>query len=162
VCVEEFRYVEAPEEYAGPGPSLFLAGGITHCPDWQAEAIGLLTGVPATILNPRRHDFDVTAEDIAEQQIRWEYRHLQRASVVLFWFSEGPSPQPIALYELGAAAAVERPIAVGAHPDYRRRNDVLVQLSLSRPDLTVHDDLASTVAAAIGALTARPPGAGRR
>jgi hypothetical protein len=30
-------YIEAPEEFEGDGPSLFLAGGITACLDWQSE-----------------------------------------------------------------------------------------------------------------------------
>lgn len=152
MCVDQTLYVEAPVEYSGPGPSVFLAGGITRCPDWQAEAVRLLTGVPVAILNPRRQTFDVGNPAEGESQIRWEHRHLQRASVVLFWFSEGPSPQPIALYELGAMAAVGRRIVVGAHPDYSRRADVLVQMSLTRPGLPVHDDLAATVAAAKAAL----------
>lgn len=31
-------YTEAPTPYNGRGPSVFLAGGITGCPDWQAVA----------------------------------------------------------------------------------------------------------------------------
>jgi hypothetical protein len=146
------RYVEAPEVYAGDGPSIFLAGGITDCPDWQADAVRLLAGVPAVILNPRRRHFDLRDEDAAEKQIRWEHAHLKQASVVLFWFAEGPSPQPIALYELGGLACGPRPIAVGTHPDYLRRRDVEVQLSLSRPGLVVRSDLAATVAAAVAQL----------
>lgn len=148
-------YVEAPEVYAGHGPSIFLAGGITDCPDWQADAVALLAGVPAVILNPRRKQFDVRDERVAEEQIRWEHDHLTRATVVLFWFAEGPSPQPIALYELGGLACGGRPIAVGAHPGYRRRRDVEVQLSLSRPGLVVRSDLAATVAAAVAQLPSR-------
>lgn len=146
------RYVEAPHEFPGGRPSVFLAGGITHCPDWQAEAVRLLAPVPAVVLNPRRRDFDVADPTEAERQIRWEHTHLRRAAVVLFWFSEGPSPQPIALYELGAMAATGRVIAVGTHPGYPRRADVRIQLALSRPELVVHDTLAGTVAAAAAAL----------
>ncbi len=146
------RYVEAPEEYAGDRPSIFLAGGITGCPDWQADAARMLAGVPVAVLNPRRPHFDISDPTATEKQIRWEYTHLHRAAVVLFWFPAGPSPQPIALYELGAMAATDRRIAVGADPDYVRRADVRIQLELSRPEVVVRSDLAGTVAAAIAAL----------
>jgi Nucleoside 2-deoxyribosyltransferase like len=146
------RYVEAPEDYRGGGPSIFLAGGITDCPDWQADAVRMLAGVPVTILNPRRRHFDTDDPTAAEAQIRWEHTHLDRAAVVLFWFTAGPSPQPIALYELGRLADTGRPIAVGADPGYRRRADVRMQLALSRPGLVVRSDLAGTVAAAVAGL----------
>jgi hypothetical protein len=146
------RYVEAPEQFRGDGPSIFLAGGITHCPDWQATAVRLLAGQPTAVLNPRRRHFDVGDPSTAEAQIRWEHQHLRRASVVLFWFAAGPSPQPIALYELGATAAAGRRMAVGADPGYSRRTDVVIQLELARPELTVHAGLADTVAAAVALL----------
>lgn len=146
-------YVEAPDEFRGGAPSVYLAGGITRCPDWQSEAVSLLDGVPAVVLNPRRESFDVADPSATERQIRWEHAHLQRADVVLFWFSEGPSPQPIALYELGAMAAVGRRIVVGVHPAYSRRADVRLQMELSRPELVVHSDLERTVEAAVAALS---------
>ena len=47
---------------------LFLAGGISKCPDWQAEAV-----------------------KEAAYQIRWKYEFLRRARVVLFWFPKESS-----------------------------------------------------------------------
>ncbi|MGW0827366.1 hypothetical protein [Streptomyces sp. NPDC002845] len=41
--------------------------------------------------------------------------------MILFWFC-AVAVQPIALYELGAHAARGTRLAVGAHPDYPRRN----------------------------------------
>ena len=52
------------------------------------------------------------------------------------------------LYELGRWAASDKPLAVGADPAYERRFDVVQQLGLARPGLTVHADLESTCAAA--------------
>ena len=49
-------YVEAPTPYQpapGDGPSLFLAGGITACPDWQSDARALLTDAPIVVLKWR-------------------------------------------------------------------------------------------------------------
>lgn len=38
-------YIESPNNYdekQHPGNAIFLAGGITSCPDWQQEIAGLL------------------------------------------------------------------------------------------------------------------------
>jgi nucleoside 2-deoxyribosyltransferase len=144
------RYLQAPQAYDGPGPALFLAGGISHCPDWQTEAAELLRDVPGlTVLNPRRSAFDLAdPAAAAAEQIAWEYAHLRRADVVLFWFAPGGSVQPITLYELGVHVTRGVPLAVGADPAYPRRLDVEVQLSLARPGLRVHSTVAATVAEA--------------
>ena len=60
------------------------------------------------------------------------------------WFSF-ETTQPIVLYELGRWAASDKPLAVGADPAYERRFDVVQQLGLARPGLTVHADLESTI-----------------
>ncbi|AJC54984.1 nucleoside 2-deoxyribosyltransferase domain-containing protein [Streptomyces sp. 769] len=140
------RYVEAPEEYTGPGPAIFLAGGIQECPDWQAEASAALADLDAVVLNPRRAAFPAHDPQAEEQQVAWESCHLHRATVVLFWFAASPSHQPIALYELGMMAAGAKPLAVGAEPGYARRNNVICQLQHARPALTVRTSLAETIA----------------
>lgn len=145
-------YVEAPEPYTGPGPAVFLAGPISGAPNWQLDATRLLEDV-CTVLNPRRaafpayHDVDHHDIDAATLQIRWEYEHLRRADIVLFWFPAGPTIGPIALYELGSMAASGARLVVGAHPDYPRCLDVVVQLDMIRPELIVHHSLTATCAA---------------
>src|SRR6266508_3905950 len=143
-------YVEAPNLYTGAGPALFLAGGITGCPDWQAQAVHLLrtAGVDWVILNPRRPRHPVSPvanRTVAAEQTAWEYKHLRAAQAILFWFPPSASAQPIALYELGACVAGGKPLAVGAAPSYPRRLDVILQLSHARPGLVVRDTLADTV-----------------
>lgn len=148
------EYVEAPHEYAGSRPLLFLAGGITGCPDWQADARQLLAGADIAVANPRRAALPIDDPGAAEEQIRWEFAHLRRADVVLFWFAAGPSIQPIALYELGAHAAnPAKRIVVGADPGYLRRPDVVIQVGLVRPELAVLDSLADTCAAALAEIS---------
>lgn len=140
------RYVEAPDEYEGAGPSLFLAGGITGTHNWQAEAVGLLAGLPLTILNPRRKHFPIDDPSAAEGQITWEFRHIRRATAVLFWFPP-ETLCPIALYELGGRAMVpEQALFVGTHPDYQRRLDVEIQMRLARPEVRVTSDIPTLVA----------------
>lgn len=140
--------MEAPNPYTGTKPALFLAGGITGCPDWQVQAVHLLrqAGVRWVILNPRRASFPLADPAAAAEQTAWEYRHLRTAQAILFWFPPSSSTQPIALYELGACAAGVKPLAVGANPSYPRRLDVLLQLSHARPGLAVRNTLVDTVA----------------
>ena len=148
------KYYEAPDAYLPSGSaSVFLAGGITGCPDWQREATELLAGDDVVVLNPRR-ERSVGVEAVAEQ-IAWEFAHLRRASLVLFWFPVSvESVQPIALYELGMHVGLGTRIVVGADRSYIRRLDVELQLALARPGLPVCDSLTDTVQAAREALKA--------
>ena len=131
------EYVEALEEYRpGSLPAVFLAGGITGCPDWQREAVGLLRGEAVVVLNPRRAAFPINDPEAGPGQIEWEHRHLRLADAVLFWFPR-ETLCPIALYELGAWSMTRKPLFVGVHPDYPRRQDVELQTGLARPDVAV-------------------------
>jgi hypothetical protein len=143
------KYVEAPKPYDGAGPAVFLAGGITGCPDWQAVAAGKLLK-HADVLNPRRRDYAASDEEYA-RQVEWEFRHLRLADLIMYWFPAG-AVQPVALFELGAFAASRKPIAVGADPGYPRRMDVRLQLGHARPGLIVHSSLESTIGAVLAAI----------
>jgi hypothetical protein len=157
------RYVEAPEWYDGGGPSVFLAGGISGCPPWQAHAVEMLADTPLAVFNPRRAEFPMDDPSAAAGQIEWEFRHLRVASMVLFWFPGGGAVQPIALYELGFHAGRQKPIAVGCSLDYPRRADVYHQLRLARPGLPVLSSLGEVVAAVREELVPAPsPEASRR
>jgi hypothetical protein len=137
------RYVEAPDEYDGPGPSLFLAGGISGTFDWQTDVVQRLGDLPLVLLNPRRRTFPMDDPSAAEGQIAWEFRHLRRATAVLFWFPP-ETLCPIALFELGGRTLVpEQALFVGTHPDYQRRLDVEIQLRLARPEVAVAADTAA-------------------
>lgn len=143
------RYVEAPEAYTGDGLCVFLAGGITGCPDWQKTATAALGDLDVTVFNPRRSTFPLDAPEAETAQVGWEYSHLRRADVRLFWFPASPtSHQPIALYELGMAATLQDAVlVVGAEQGYVRRTNLVAQLSQARPGLRVHRTLADTVEA---------------
>lgn len=154
------RYIECPQPYYptfDDDLSVFLAGGITGCPRWHDTATALLADYPVIVLNPNRTHFPIDDPNAADEQIRWEFDGLVKASGILFWFPDsGPVPQPIALYELGRYAALDRRIAVGADPDYCRRTDVLVQLDLARPDITVRATLEETVQDMCRSLNLKP------
>ena len=144
------REIEAPRDFDGHGPSLFLAGGVTGCPNWQASLLAMLPELDVVALNPRRRAFDVADHSATVQQIEWEFRHLRRATAIAFWFPE-ESVCPIALFELGAWSERETPILVGTHPRYPRRRDVVEQLRLARPAVAVSSAL-DALAASIEAL----------
>ncbi|WBP92171.1 nucleoside 2-deoxyribosyltransferase domain-containing protein [Kitasatospora cathayae] len=141
------RYFEAPDDYEpAPGDplSVFLGGGITGCPDWQAPAAEELLDVGLIVFNPRRRSFPIDNPDEAPRQIAWEHRHLHLAGVTLFWFP-ADQVQPIALFELGAALGEGRHIAVGAAPGYPRRLDVEHQVALTGNTRTVHASLSDVL-----------------
>ncbi len=131
-------YVEAPQEYEGPGPSVFVAGTITGAPDWQQDIARFLRDEEVALLNPRRANFPIGDPKAAPAQIAWEHRHLRRADAILFWFAR-ETLAPIVLYELGAWSMTPKPIFVGAHPEYPRRQDVEIQTALARPDAVIVD-----------------------
>ncbi|HEX4606764.1 MAG TPA: nucleoside 2-deoxyribosyltransferase domain-containing protein [Urbifossiella sp.] len=136
-------HVRPPAEFDGPVRSVFLAGGISNTRDWQAELVHILGDAPLVLLNPRRENYPWHDPAAAEEQIRWEFRHLRRATAVLFWFPP-ETLCPIALFELGGQVrAVDQPLFVGTDPAYARRQDVVIQLRLARPEVTVVDDLAA-------------------
>jgi len=118
--------------------SIFLAGGITNCPNWQNEVIEKLFDIPdLVIFNPRRDNFDTGDEKESDVQIEWEFKHLEKADMILFWFSEG-SLNPITLFEYGLWGRLRLPtqgnvrrIFVGTHPNYPRSFDVRKQTSLA-------------------------------
>lgn len=138
--------IEAPNEIYSlennGNVKLFLAGGISNCPNWQMEMIGRLKGFPnLTVYNPRRENFPIEDPNAAEEQIIWEFNHLRDANIIIFWFSKG-SLNPIVLYELGMwGNSNDRPILIGIDPEYERKQDVIIQTQLARPEVEIYDSL---------------------
>jgi hypothetical protein len=121
-----------------PYHKVFLAGGITGCPDWQAKAIQLIRQNATrdiVLYNPRRPNFPIDDPSAAPQQIEWEFKALNHADTILFWFCK-EAIQPIALYELGRHAyrfskGHFSNLLVGVEPGYPREQDVRIQLDLA-------------------------------
>lgn len=129
--------------YYNGQPSIFLAGGITKCRNWQQDAITYFSDTNLTIFNPRRDDFDVTNKDMEREQITWEYNKLRFVSLIVFWFSN-ETVQPITLFELGSALERQKSgkqkVYVGVDPQYVRKNDVIIQSYLEKQK-EIYDDL---------------------
>ena len=86
--------------------SVFLAGGISGCPNWQKEVIEHLGDYPDTddliVFNPRGDIFekDEIDKDDLYVQWRWENYFLKNIDIFSIYFCEGKS-QSFSMYELG-------------------------------------------------------------
>lgn len=115
---------------------MFLAGGISNCPDWQTTAKDLIhKKCPGLIpVNPRRSNFDVKDPNVHHEQIKWEFDALRQSEVIIFWFPK-ETLCPITLYELGTWSILHKyhgsDIIVGCDPGYARIEDVKTQLNLA-------------------------------
>lgn len=137
------KVISCPKTYIkqeGGEFSIFLAGGITGAPDWQAQLTVMLDQTNYAVINPRRADFPINDTNAAAYQIKWEFAHLRRVDMIVFWFRK-ETLQPITLYELGAWSMTQKPLVVGIEPGYERELDVEVQTALVRPDVVLLDSL---------------------
>jgi len=132
------QYIEALTTYIDNQAqrSVFLAGGISGCYDWQADVSQMLAETSLVVLNPRRANFPINDPSQSQLQIQWEHEHLRKASAILFWFPP-ETLCPITLYELGTWSNSQKPIFIGVHPNYQRRIDVEIQTRLIRPDIII-------------------------
>ncbi len=136
---------EAITKEEGNGIKLFLAGGITNCPDWQTELIERLKSIDIKavldVYNPRRKNFPIGDKNASREQIQWEFDKLKTADIIVFWFSRG-SLNPIVLYELGMwGNSRTTPIIIGIDKEYEREQDVIIQTALARPDTVILSSL---------------------
>ena len=121
--------------------SVFLAGGITNCKNWQKEVIKELNDIEKlTIYNPRRTNFDLSNKNINHEQIEWEFERLEKMDIFSMYFCGGASIQPICMYELGRniirmqnrfPSDWEKRIVISCEVDYIRKQDVIIQTLLA-------------------------------
>ena len=140
-------YIEAPKwdfDLDDNKINVFLAGGITDCPDWQKTVVNQLKDLDITVFNPRRANFPIDDPSASFKQIKWEYNMLRRANIIFFWFCP-ETMCPIVLYELGAHSMTDKTIVVGVDKNYERKQDVEIQTHLVRPDIKIFYSLNDTV-----------------
>ena len=128
--------------------TVFLAGGISKCDDWQSEVIEELKfDENVTFYNPRQKSFDIENFASAVDQITWEYERLEKADIFSMYFCNSESDQPICMYELGrniVRMQIKHPndwmnrIVVSIEEGYKRKTDVRMQLMLCAPHLYVN------------------------
>ena len=135
------QYIEAPNSvYLSSllnSKSVFLGGSITGAWDWQKEVAGKL--LPKfNVINPRRTNY-VWSEQEERNQINWEFQYLKGCDIILFYFSH-ETLAPITLFEYGKFLGrlqnnYWQKAYVCIHPEYKRRNDVIIQTELESPEM---------------------------
>lgn len=128
--------------------SLFLAGGITNCRDWQNDVIKELVYDDVSIFNPRQEHFDISNKSASYEQIAWEYERLEQMDIFSMYFCNSDSDQPICMYELGRNIVRmqnrfpvdwQERIIIDVEDGYRRKSDVIIQMKLCAPSILVND-----------------------
>jgi len=138
---------------------LFLGGGISNCTDWQTVVIeNIIKYENLIIFNPRRPNFPIDNPEESEKQIVWEFEHLKISNFLVFWFAK-ETLNPITLYELGKwGNSSSTKLIIGVDPEYKKKNDVIIQTKLSRPEITVNlifEDFISNINNEISLLYAK-------
>lgn len=120
-------------------PKVFLAGCANT--DWRKEFVQYFKQTPCVFYDPKRDHWDIHDPKFADEQIRWEYKNLREADIIVYWFNAG-SVCPITLLEYGMwGLAKGTIIVVGVTDDYEKRNDIYIQTKLARPDIGIVNNL---------------------
>ncbi len=147
------RVITAPERYepSDKDITVFLAGGIVNCKNWQKQVIDTLYNDQYyendlglfVLFNPRRDNFPIHDKSAAIQQIAWEFDMIEKCNIFSMYFSSGESDQPICMYELGRnilrmqmkyPADWQDRIIISIEDGYKRKQDVLIQTGLATKD----------------------------
>ena len=149
------KIITAIENYdLKPGEiSLFLAGGITNCPDWQSAIIKRLEEYynleNLVVFNPRRENFPIGDRNESYKQIEWEFKYLEKVDIFSMYFCSGESDQPICMYELGrniVRMQTKYPVSwkdriiITVENGYKRKVDVYIQSALAGLRIMPFDD----------------------
>lgn len=149
------RVITAPEEYKiqDDEVTVFLAGGICGCENWQDDVIQILKEIDENerkegregldklvLFNPRRESFPINDRMESRNQIKWEFDALERCNIFSMYFCSGDSDQPICMYELGKNLVRMQQryaidwygrIIVSVEDGYKRYGDVVTQFNLA-------------------------------
>jgi hypothetical protein len=124
------QVIKAPSpQTARHDRSVFLAGTTSGPHDWRDAVCEQLSGLPITIYNPLRPDWDSSwTEDIScepyRKQVEWELEKQELAQVIAFYFGAG-TDAPISLLELGLCAKQRKSI-VYVQEGYRKKGNVQI------------------------------------
>ena len=134
------QIITAPSIELPKFKSVFLAGGITNCKEWQKEVIENLEYEDVSLFNPRQEHFDVSDKNASYKQILWEFERLEKIDIFSMYYCNDNSDQPICMYELGRnivrmqnrfPSDWEKRIVISVEDGYRRKGDVLIQTELA-------------------------------
>lgn len=140
--------VQAPKDTKLNGITIFLAGGISNCPNWQAKISNKIEYNQTLFDLSKKYSkniivYNPRCETRPEEtpQIIWEFERLEKSNIISFWFSGG-SVNPITLFEYGAHFKnPNKKIIVGCDPTYERKVNVILQTKLAMPNLKVFSNI---------------------
>lgn len=134
------KVITAPEYYVPTREEItvFLAGGITNCENWQKEVIDYLKSLPEektdklVIYNPRRDKWPKNSDtEEIRRQINWEADYIRSAIIFTMYFTNTEkSDQPICFYELGKYANNRLNDIISYQEGFKRALDVEFQMSI--------------------------------
>lgn len=109
--------------------SVFLAGSIEMglAENWQEKIeSGLKDMENICILNPRRDDWDASWKQNSEnaqfnEQVNWELEGLEKASMIVFYFSP-ETKSPVSMLELGLFAGTGKVVVCCPEGFWRKGN----------------------------------------
>ncbi len=125
----EVKAPEYPIMKASLMRSIFLAGSIEMgtAENWQDQIVRALEEVNNLVIyNPRRDDWDSSWEQSIDneqfnEQVTWELKHLEKATVIPIYFSPG-TKAPITLLEFGLFARSDKLIVCCPEGFWRKGN----------------------------------------
>lgn len=134
------QIITAPSIELPKFKSVFLAGGITNCKEWQKAVIRELEFEDISFFNPRQEHFDVSDKNASYNQILWEFERLEKMDIFSMYYCNDNSDQPICMYELGRniseikknySKTWEHRIIISVEKGYKREQDVFIQTRLA-------------------------------
>jgi len=150
------KVIKSPNPIPGKLPGIFLAGSIggstdgSLANDWQKTVEILLNNENIEIYNPRRIDYDSTWKQTIEndkfkEQVNWELNSLEKATVIILYFS--PETQsPISLLELGLHAQSGKLLVCCPEGFWRKGN---VDIVCAKYGIPTYNTIEELVGAAI-------------
>ncbi len=156
------RKVFVPPEYVSSKQKvIFLAGPIQGAPNWQSEAIKVLTTLnpDITLVSPRRETFEGISYD---EQVDWETDHLRKAGkngVIMFWLAKEVNQIPGRSYAQTSRAELfewkvkhERDgakLVIGIEKGFSGSKYIKKRFSQDSPDIPILSSLEETCKTAL-------------
>lgn len=129
--------------------SIFLGGSIENgkAELWQDKLSSVLieTFNNVVIFNPRRENWDASLSNtienpIFEEQVSWEYEHLEKSDYILLYFQPG-TLSPISLMELGLFAGKSKLIVCCPDGFWRKGNVDFICKKFNIPTINNYMDV---------------------
>lgn len=129
--------------------SIFLGGSIENgkAELWQDKLSSALveTFNNIVIFNPRRENWDASLHNtienpVFEEQVSWEYEHLEKSDYILLYFQPG-TLSPISLMELGLFAGKSKLIVCCPDGFWRKGNVDFICKKFNIPTINNYMDV---------------------